>query len=124
MVHPGDLRESASRATLASLRWWGPSLAICALCLVAGIGQLVTNARVAESVPLFAIVAITGSFAVQARKEFRRGWRYGYESAIRTALEYQAGKVPDVEARAAVRGDPVPEPWERHVSPLVTRSSR
>jgi hypothetical protein len=88
------------------------------------MGSLTAGEPIAVAICLFAIVVIAGTSQVRARSEFRRGWRYGYESAVRAALEYQAGRTPDLEARAAVRGDPVPEPWEPHVSPLMTRSPR
>ncbi|WP_282947159.1 hypothetical protein [Cellulomonas endometrii] len=125
MVQPGNPRQSASRATmLASLRWWGPALTICAICLAAGIVELVLNGRVAESVAMFAIVVVAGSFAIQARREFRRGWRYGYETALRVLVEKSIGRVTDVETRAVVLGDPTPDPWDTHTPLHAQRSVR
>lgn len=124
MVQVSRPADPASPVTFASLRWWGPALAICVLCLGAGAVELIINGRVAEAVVQFAIVVIAGSFAIQARKEFRRGWRYGYESAARVLVENAAGRVSDVEARAAFHGDPTPEPWEPHNPLRSVRSVR
>lgn len=123
------MRASTSDLTgtpdvLARAAWWGPMSLITILGLAGGIGSLLTGQPIAVTVCSFAIVVIAGTDQIRARGEFRRGWRYGYESAIRTALQYQAGRTPDVEARAVVHGDPVPEPWERHVSPFRPRSPR
>lgn len=109
---------------VARAAWWGPTCLITILGLAGGIGSLLTGQPVAVTICAFAIVVIAGAGQIRARSEFRRGWRYGYESAIRTALQYQAGRTPDVEARAVVNGDPIPEPWERHVSPIRPRSLR
>jgi hypothetical protein len=106
------------------VKWWASSVLIAFLGLVGGIASLIAGEAVAVALCSFSIAVIAGTSQVRSRTEFRRGWRYGYESAIRAALEYQAGRTPDLETRAAVHGDPVPEPWEQHVSPLAARSRR
>jgi hypothetical protein len=112
------------RDVVAQVAWWAPSYLIAALGLVGGIASLLTGGPVAVTICAFSIVVIAGSGQIRTRSEFRRGWRYGYESAVRTALEYQAGRTPDVEARVAVLGDPIPEPWEAHIPPITLGSPR
>lgn len=107
---------------MAKAKWWAPSYLMAALGLVGGIASWLTAEPLGVTVCCFAIVVIAGTSQIRTRTEFRRGWRHGYESAIRTALEYQAGRTPDIEARVAVLGDPVPEPWEQHVSPVKPRT--
>lgn len=107
---------------VAQAMWWAPSYLIAVLGLIGGTASLLTAQPVAVTTCSFAVVVIAGTSQIRTRAEFRRGWRYGYESAVRTALEYHAGRIPDVEARAAVHGDPIPEPWEQHVPPVNPRS--
>ncbi|NTW38526.1 MAG: hypothetical protein HGA44_01355 [Cellulomonadaceae bacterium] len=91
---------------------------------MAGLVEFAVNGRIDLAVALFAIVVVTGSYTARARQEFRRGWRQGYETAVRVAMESSAGRITDVEVRAAVDGDPTPEPWDRHVPPRLVRSPR
>lgn len=109
------------RDVRAQVAWWSPTLAIAFLGLVGGTGSLLTGQSIAVTICTFAIAVIGASGGIREHQAFRRGWRHGYESAIRTALEYQAGRTPDLEVRAAVHGDPVPEPWEKHTPPMVAR---
>lgn len=113
--------SAGSRGTSA-LRWWADTYAVCIACFVAATWTLFDGQPVALTLALYGVVVVCGTYARRARLEFRKGWRRGYESAIRTMLEHQAGKTPDVEVRAAVHGDPIPEPWDEHVSPLRPRS--
>jgi hypothetical protein len=107
---------------VAQVAWWAPSYLIATLGLIGGVASLLAAEPLAVTMCAFAIVVIAGTSQIRTRTEFRRGWRYGYESAVRTALQYQAGTTPDVEARATVHGDPTPEPWEAHISPVQPRS--
>ncbi|NTW38634.1 MAG: hypothetical protein HGA44_01905 [Cellulomonadaceae bacterium] len=109
---------------LARLRWWTDAFVVCVLCLLAGLAELVVNGRVDVAVALFAILVVAGSHSARARQEFRRAWRQGYETAARVVVERSAGRITDVEVRAAVDGDPIPEPWDRHVPPRLVRSPR
>ncbi|GAA3817034.1 hypothetical protein [Cellulomonas soli] len=109
------------QAAVAQAVWWAPSHVIAILGLVGGFGSLLTGQPIAVTLCAFSIVVIAGTSQIRTRHEFRRGWMYGYESAVRTALQYQVGATPDVEVRAAVHGDPIPEPWEVHVSPVLAR---
>ncbi|MFF1531383.1 hypothetical protein [Cellulomonas sp. NPDC058312] len=108
----------------AYARWSTGSLLIAGTALAGALAELLNGGPLGTCLALLAVTVVTGRGHIRARDQFRRGWRYGYESAIRTALEYQAGKIPDVETRAAVLGDPIPEPWEQHVSPVKPRSSQ
>lgn len=118
-----DNRQSAGHPRGArAMLWWADTYVICALCFTAATWTLLDGEPVALTLALYGVVVVCGTYAQRARLEFRKGWRRGYESAIRTMLEHQAGKTPDVEVRAAVHGDPTPEPWDEHVSPLRPRS--
>lgn len=103
--------ESAARAQVL---WWAPTIATVAVALIGGIASLLTREPVGIAVSCFAITVVAGSGGLRAREQYRRGWRHGYESAVRTMLEHSAGRTPDVEVRAAVHGDPTPEPWDEH----------
>lgn len=116
-----DPRRPAS-ARQAQIRWWAPTMAIAAVALAGGIASLLASEPVAVSVGCFAITAVAGSGGLRARENYRRGWRHGYESAVRTMLEHSVGRTPDVEVRAAVQGDPTPEPWDQHQQLPVLRS--
>lgn len=113
----------SARTTGTQVRWWGASILSCVVTLVGGIAALLTGEPVTVAVCLFAMTVVVGTSRLQARDEFRRGWRYGYESAVRVAIEGKAGRTTDIEARATVNGDPTPEPWERHVPPALPRRS-
>jgi uncharacterized membrane protein len=123
-MHRTSNARGQQTATFASLRWWASALAICVICLIGALVELIVLGRVAMAVSLFCLVVVTGSFATRARQEYRRGWRHGYETATRVLIERSAGRVTDVEARAAVNGDPTPEPWDRHVPVMIVRSPR
>lgn len=105
----------------AQVRWWASSFAIAATGLVGGLISLVAGEPLAVVLGLFVIAIVAGTGRLRARDEFRRGWRYGYESAISTMIEWQAGRTPGVEVRAAVHGDPTPEPWDEHMPPTKPR---
>lgn len=109
---PEPERSRRSRALL----WWADTYVICAVCFSGGTWALLGARHVGLALACYSAVVICWSYAQRCRREFRRGWRRGYESAVRTMLEFQAGRTPDVELRAAVQGDPTPEPWEAHVA--------
>jgi hypothetical protein len=100
---------------LAQVRWWGPSIAIAGTSLVGGLLSFVTGEPIGVVLCLFTIAIVAGTGGLRARTEFRRGWRSGYESAVRVAIEGVAGRTTALEVRASVHGDPTPEPWEEHV---------
>ncbi len=104
--------------------WWAPTLAIAAATLIGGIASLLAGEPSAVTLGCFAITVVAGSGGIRAREEFRRGWRRGYESAVLAMVEHSAGRTPDVEVRAAVHGDPTPEPWDEHRPIVVHRSRR
>jgi hypothetical protein len=108
--------------TYAQVRWWASSLALAFTGLVGGLLSFVSGEPIAVVLALFVIAVVASTGRLRARDEFRRGWRRGYESAVRTMLEQQAGRTPDVEVRAAVQGDPTPEPWDIHLSVVRVRS--
>ena len=96
------------------LLWWADTAVIVFVCL------LIAGAHLATDGPTFAVLAPLGWAAafiglkVGARVEYRRGWHHGYESATRAILQRLRGETPDVHVRAAVHGDPTPEPWDTH----------
>lgn len=106
----------------AQVLWWAPTIAIALVALVGGIASLLTGEPTGVAVGCFAITIVAGSGGLRAREQYRRGWRHGYESAVRTMLEHSAGRTPDVEVRAAVHGDPTPEPWDEHQPITAFRS--
>ncbi|TKR27322.1 hypothetical protein FA014_01080 [Cellulomonas hominis] len=116
MPHP----PSPARARIL---WWAPTIAIAIITLVGGTASLLTGEPLGVAVGCFAITVVAGSGGLRAREQYRRGWRHGYESAVRTMLEHSAGRTPDVEARAAVHGDPTPEPWDEHHPVPIFRSA-
>jgi hypothetical protein len=105
------------------LRWRADGIAVGALGAVGGLLALVQGENVGVAVLSFAIAVIACSYAKRARLEFRRGWRQGYETAVRVMLERSASRTTDVEARAAVLGDPTPEPWDEHVAVRLPNGS-
>ena len=113
-----------SRPRPASLRWWARDLLVCTVALVGALASLLTGEPVAVTIALLAVVVVAGTGGIRAREEFRRGWRYGYESAARVMLEHAAGRTSDIAVRASVQGDPTPEPWDTHTRVRVARSSR
>jgi len=108
----------------ARVRWWGSSIALAITGLVGGLLSFVDGESLALVLALFVIAIVAGTGRLRARDEFRRGWRFGYESAVRVLIDAKVGRTSDVEARAAVDGDPTPEPWERHVPPSIPPRSR
>lgn len=124
-VRGADVHERYGKQFLRRVpgwRWWADFATVAGLGLVGGLTALLAG-DVAVSVTAFSLVIVCGAYAVRCRTEYRRGWRHGYESAVRVAQQFQSGRTPDVEVRAAVHGDPVPEPWDTHVSPLRPRST-
>lgn len=107
----------------AQIRWWGPSIAVASTSLVGGLLSLVAGEPLGVALCLFSIAVVAGTGGLRARAEFRRGWRCGYESAVRVAIEGAAGRTTALEVRASVHGDPTPEPWEEHV-PLTRPGAR
>lgn len=105
-------------AWVGRARWWAGSYLIATTSLVGAIASLLTG-ETTTAICLFAVVVVASTGRIRARAEFRRGWRYGYASAIRTALELRAGRTSDLEVRATVHGDPTPEPWDEHVPPVL-----
>ena len=113
-----------ARSGHASALWWAPTLAIAAATLIGGIASLLAGEPIAVTLGCFAITVVAGSGGIRAREEFRRGWRRGYESAVLAMVQHSAGRTADVEVRAAVHGDPTPEPWDAHRPIVVHRSRR
>lgn len=108
----------------AQVRWWASSLALAITGLVGGLLSFVAGESLPLVLALFVIAIVASTGRLRARDEFRRGWRFGYESAVRALLEAKVGRTSDVEVRATVDGDPTPEPWERHVPPSIPPRSR
>lgn len=108
----------------AQMRWWASSLALAITGLVGGLLSFVAGEPLALVLALFVIALVASTGRLRARDEFRRGWRFGYESAVRALIEAKVGRTSDVEVRATVDGDPTPEPWERHVPPSIPPRSR
>ena len=121
---PHAPRALATANTYARVRWWASSFAIAITGLVGGLLSLTAGEPIAVVIALFVIAIVAGTSRLQARDEFRRGWRYGYESAVRVLIERQAGRTSDVELRAAVDGDPTPEPWDEHQPVGASRRRR
>lgn len=121
-AHTTSSRVSRYRTTHAQVRWWAATYVITLTALAGGTTALLAGEPIGVTLSLLAVTVVAGTGGIRARDEFRRGWRRGYESAIRTMLEHQAGRTPDVEVRAAVHGDPTPEPWHEHVPPTLSRS--
>jgi len=92
--------------------------------LVGGVASLLMGEPMAAALGCFAIAIVAASGGIRAREEFRRGWRRGYESAVRAMIEHSTGRTSDVEVRATVHGDPTPEPWDEHSPVVVHRSGR
>jgi hypothetical protein len=120
-THPEHPSASLG-SDIARARWWASSVVITVLGLVGAVASLLAGVAITGTLCSVAVAFIACTERSRARDEFRRGWRRGYESAVRTALEFQAGRTPDVEVRAAVHGDPIPEPWDVHVPPAKPRS--
>lgn len=102
------------RLGIASLRWWARDLLVCVVALTGAVASVLAHEPTAVTIALLATVVVAGTGGIRARDEFRRGWRYGYESAARVMMEHAAGRTSDVAARAIVQGDPTPEPWDTH----------
>lgn len=113
---PGPAQHATS---YSRIRWWAATYLVTMTALVGAIASLLAGEPTGATLALLAVTVVAGTGGIRARQEFRRGWRRGYESAIRTMLEHQAGRTPYVEVRATVTGDPTPEPWDVH--PPVTR---
>ncbi|KQR17260.1 hypothetical protein [Cellulomonas sp. Leaf334] len=98
--------------------WWGEAWVLGVVCLLqVGVLWSTGDALLAIIAPALWLMAFV-ILKCEARLEFRRGWRYGYESATRTFIQVRQGQTPDVTVRAAFRGgDPTPEPWEQHIPP-------
>jgi hypothetical protein len=107
----------------AQIIWWAPTFAIAIGTLVGGIASLLAGEPLGVTLGCLAITVVAGTGGLRAREQYRRGWRHGYESAVRAVLEHSAGRTPSIEVRAAVKGDPTPEPWDEH-RPIVTVRSR
>lgn len=95
--------------------WWGELFPVAAICLLIAWANLAVNGMGIEVVAPLVWIGVFSIQKVGARLEYRRGWRQGYETATRVLLERSLGRTPDVIARAAVNGDPTPEPWHVHV---------
>jgi hypothetical protein len=120
-VDPTTPDHPRQRSTYAQVRWWAGTYAVAVVTLAGGTASLLAGEPLGATLALFAVTVTAGTGGIRARTEFRTGWRRGYESAVRTMLQHQAGLTPDVEVRAAVHGDPTPEPWDEHVPPIVVR---
>lgn len=123
-MHQTTTDPKPLRRATAGLLWWADAIAVSSVALVGGAAALVHGEPVAVSVALFCVSAVCGTYAQRARREFRRGWRQGYETAARVMLEVSRGRTTDVHARAVVLGDPTPEPWDTHVPVRAPRRSR
>lgn len=110
--------SSGSSNTRRLWIWWAEACVVGAVCLVqVGVLWATGDTILAILAPALWWAAFV-VLKFEARLEFRRGWRYGYESSTRTFLQIRQGRTPDVAVRAAVRGgDPTPEPWHTHVPP-------
>lgn len=117
--HDPEARHPAVRRAVV---WCAPTYVVALIALVGSLTSLVAAEPLGMSLACFAVTVVAGTGGLRARAEFRRGWRQGYESAIRTLLEHQSGEIPRIEVRAAVHGDPTPEPWDEHVPVLRPRS--
>ena len=106
---------------LAGARWWGGAFVVTALGLVTAIASWVSGDRPGVVVMLLGLSLSCGASTLRLRDEFRRGWRRGYETAIRGILERASGRTSTAEVRTIVNGDPTPEPWHPHVSIRVER---
>ncbi len=115
-------RRSRLRDARAQAWWWTPTVVVIAAALAGALSAVLTGEPIGVTLSLLAVVIVAATTAERARLEFRRGWRQGYEDAVRAMLEYSTGKTPEIEARAVLHGDPTPEPWDVHVPPLRSRS--
>jgi hypothetical protein len=109
------------RTACARVRWWAGTCSVATIGLAGGVAARVAGEPLGVTFALFAVTITAGTAGMRERAAFRTGWRYGYESAIRTVLQHQEGTTPEVEVRAAVHGDPTPEPWDEHTSPMTVR---
>jgi hypothetical protein len=103
------------RGKHAHWAWWADAMAISAAGLIGGVLSLAHGEPLASTLALLSLAVVSGSYAIRSRREFKRGWRQGYETAVRVMLERAAGRTTDVQVRATVQGDPTPEPWDEHV---------
>lgn len=112
--------SSAWAARRRMLAWWSGTILVGAVCLLQ-VGLLLAKHADIDDIatPVLCLVAFV-VLRLSARLEYRRGWRNGFEEAQRMALQDSHGLTPDVVVRAAIHGDPTPEPWHPHV-PLFGR---
>jgi len=103
------------RSKHAHWSWWADAIAISLTGLIGGVLSLANGEPMASTLALLSLAVVSGSYAIRSRREFKRGWRQGYETAARVTLERAAGRTTDVQVRATVLGDPTPEPWDEHV---------
>lgn len=122
-VHTASLEPPRHGTAHARVRWWAATYLVALTALIGGIASLLAGEPIGMTLALLAVTVAAGTGGIRARQEFRRGWRRGYESAVRTVLEHQAGRTPYVEMRATVTGDPTPEPWDVHLPPTRARST-
>lgn len=106
---------------LAGVRWWGGAFVVTALGLVTAVSSWASGDRPGVVIMLLGLTLSCGASTLRLRDEFRRGWRRGYETAIRGVLERASGRTSTAEVRTIVNGDPTPEPWHPHVSVRVER---
>jgi len=103
------------------LGWWSGTILLAVVCLLQ-VGALWARGA-ALDVILTPAMLLAGFVLVRLGTffDFKRGYRQGFESALRMTLQTRASLTPDVVARAAVqrRGDPTPAPWDPH-TPLIT----
>lgn len=107
--------------SFARARWWGGAFVVTALGVVTAISSWISGDRPGVVVMLLGLSLSCGASTLRLRDEFRRGWRRGYETAVRGILERASGRTSTAEIRTIVNGDPTPEPWHPHVSVRVER---
>ena len=117
------LRRSGTwAARRRMLGWWSGTILLAIVCLLQ-IGTLWARGAALDVIltPAMLLVGFV-LVRVSAFFDFQRGWRQGFESAQRMALQDRLGLMPDVVARAAFHrsGDPTPTPWDPH-TPLILR---
>ena len=98
----------------AEARWGALTSSVTVIGVVGGIASLVSSEPAVMPLGCIGVAAAARACGLRARDSYGPSRRKGCESTVRTTLQHAVGKTPDVEVRAAVHGDPTPEPWDEH----------
>lgn len=108
------IRQRRSTRSWQAIRWWGEGIGIVGVCLLIALANLAVSGLTVALIAPVGWGTVYALLKLDTRREYRRGFRHGYESATRAVLQRLRGQTPDMEIRATVYGDPTPEPWHVH----------